>query len=1292
MHGEPDQLPEPLEFADAITADHKILNEDDESRMNDRVALIIVDRYTRWMQGFAAQSKEHSEIVRDLQRFLGPQTKPKHVYTDNSKEFITAMKQLNWTHDTSTPHRPQTNGVVERAVRVIKEGTTCSLVQSGLADKWWPEAMHCFCFLRNVSVVMETGKTAYQERFASDFTGPLIPFGAAVHYDPITDKDRKRTRAFGDKMLTGLFLGYHQQAGGGWSGDLLLIDAEEVAAATHFSDIHIKRFKAAEVSPILKDSEKKDSFCFPLAEGKIKQPGTSHLTDPQATMSDPFGLMQGPSSNGDEGTGGSPPTIEDTASPEQPKTDPDAPDPDANPYGLDSDEEEQQEEEDKDFWSFNGEVLICHHIRPRSTLFVPTDETCPIPIKWIDVMRYTTTDLENDKEKRILDCWNIKGNVALSDSWVGQTRFYPLFPLPPIGWEYVFGRKTKIQKTTRPGHLWVETWNGISDRDKKKAIQEWKDTIGPEIKEAHKQRGFWFVPKEEEQEYKTCIDKVKAELSPKRPPAMPLIADGRPYPFAASVKASSGQLDASGSGQLDAKSNSNLRSSRPHVERIAPRGHASEEWFACVHTPLPIPKAMQIPEAREALEKGWSKLERKKAWDISRVAPKAKVIRDAKAKGRSVHFGSLMDLCHIKNSQMGKEFWSYKGRIVFRGDIVKDEDGMFAVFTEQGASASNMAAAKFMDAIARMPGCDGEDSDAIGAYTQVRLSEAPKLLGPNVVTETWISLPPHRRPKSWSNIKDPVCPLNLNLYGHPLAALLWDLFQESILLKVGFEKVQSWECLYYHRAKRLFLSAYVDDYKMAGIKENIAPMWELLRSKGLDLEPAVPSKSNVYLGCAQRELEPDYDLIHAKREMMTRLCGDLSDSSGHGKLLGDDLPELLDNADFTPSTKTKRNKKKKGKSNSPIEASEESYEALNRVARGNSVQTKPGQPKVSAFCYEMPGHCAQTVDKYLELSGKSRESLKIKAPTPCIDDHLIPPEEFEVKGVLSEQAARIVLKALYVARIARYDFLWTVNILAREVTRWTIACDRRLHRLICYMHQTGDWAQVCFVGDSPSDCRLALFSDASFAGDLRDSKSTSGVFMCLVGPNTYVPICWMCKKQGAVSHSTAEAEVIALDAGVRMEGLPALTLWSLVIDVFEPTSKPVLAQELTVQERLTLRRQNFDVFGSVDYVPPSLPTCLGKGKLFLLEDNDAVLKMVVKGRSPNLRHVGRTHRVNLDWLFERLRKDPGVFMKWVGTKEQLGDILTKGSFTADAWKALLSLSLMLPPAARKYTQDLKPLK
>ena len=67
-----------------------------------------------------------------------------------------------------------------------------------------------------------------------------------------------------------------------------------------------------------------------------------------------------------------------------------------------------------------------------------------------------------------------------------------------------------------------------------------------------------------------------------------------------------------------------------------------------------------------------------------------------------------------------------------------------------------------------------------------------------------------------------------------------------------------------------------------------------------------------------------------------------------------------------------------------------------------------------------------------------------------------------------------------------------------------------------------------------------------------------------------------------------------------------------------------------------------------DWVPPSLPPLNPDGpKLFFVEDNDAVIKMVIKGRSPNLKHVPRTHRTNLDWLFERVRDDPAIFGRFV---------------------------------------------
>ena len=130
-----------------------------------------------------------------------------------------------------------------------------------------------------------------------------------------------------------------------------------------------------------------------------------------------------------------------------------------------------------------------------------------------------------------------------------------------------------------------------------------------------------------------------------------------------------------------------------------------------------------------------------------------------------------------------------------------------------------MTAAKVMDIISRMPGCDGQAADAVSSDTQVRMEDAPKFLKiPNSeCPDIWIRLPRHKWPKSWSSIEDPVVPLERNLYGHPLAGLSWERQFEKILLQHGWEKVSNWECLFVHREKKgLFLSVSVDDVKLAG--------------------------------------------------------------------------------------------------------------------------------------------------------------------------------------------------------------------------------------------------------------------------------------------------------------------------------------------------------------------------------------------------------------------------------------------------------------------------------------------
>ena len=84
---------------------------------------------------------------KSLRKFLEPAVKPKVIYTDNSLWFGKACEDLSWNHCTSTPHRSETNGIAERTVRGIKEGTSAVLLQSGLDEKWWADFAECYCYL-----------------------------------------------------------------------------------------------------------------------------------------------------------------------------------------------------------------------------------------------------------------------------------------------------------------------------------------------------------------------------------------------------------------------------------------------------------------------------------------------------------------------------------------------------------------------------------------------------------------------------------------------------------------------------------------------------------------------------------------------------------------------------------------------------------------------------------------------------------------------------------------------------------------------------------------------------------------------------------------------------------------------------------------------------------------------------------------------------------------------------------------------------------------------------------------
>ena len=163
------------------------------------------------------------------------------------------------------------------------------------------------------------------------------------------------------------------------------------------------------------------------------------------------------------------------------------------------------------------------------------------------------------------------------------------------------------------------------------------------------------------------------------------------------------------------------------------------------------------------------------------------------------------------------------------------------------------------------------------------------------------------------------------------------------------------------------------------------------------------------------------------------------------------------------------------------------------------------------------------------------------------------------------------------------------------------------------------------------------------------------------GSHTLVPTSWMCKKQTSVSHSSTESEIISLDTGLRFDGLPALELWDLIVSVLGTVSQisDRSGQPDNDVKKHHKSQRRIDVMEDIDSVPSNVQSSRQEALLYVFEDNEAVIKMIIKGRSPTMRHVSGTHRVALDWLLDRINLGSKIQIKYIDTKNQLADILTK---------------------------------
>ena len=248
----------------------------------------------------------------------------------------------------------------------------------------------------------------------------------------------------------------------------------------------------------------------------------------------------------------------------------------------------------------------------------------------------------------------------------------------------------------------------------------------------------------------------------------------------------------------------------------------------------------------------------------------------------------------------------------------------------------------------------------------------------------------------------------------------------------------------------------MDDINLAGKKQNIVPMWKLINKE-------------VFLG------EPTSLIMYTRDAFI--------DDAKQAKILWTNYRTMFES----------------------------------RISAGGTGKLPYSEKfRITSWSYDMEGHANKCVERYCELANKTTQQL-YKVSTPCIDDHHFKEEEMKSVGELSHVCSQIVLTCSCLARIGRLDILWSVNKLEKSITKWTKACDKRLNRLISYIHHTCEFKQYCYVCNASKQRILGLFQESDFAGDLVDSKSTSLGTLCVFGSHTFVPVSWMCKKQTLVS-------------------------------------------------------------------------------------------------------------------------------------------------------------------------------
>ena len=618
-----------------------------------------------------------------------------------------------------------------------------------------------------------------------------------------------------------------------------------------------------------------------------------------------------------------------------------------------------------------------------------------------------------------------------------------------------------------------------------------------------------------------------------------------------------------------------------HGTKVPPEGLGGKLFNAMVSRPVGRAEIDSNPKAKEAMLKEWKGLRDQEVFDFSMVREYDEVVAEAKKNKKEVHMARVHGICVEKNYQLpeGNPGRKFKGRGVLLGNQVKNQHWEAVFFQDLGNSPASFEASRWADFFGCLPGHSVKLADAIQAYIQA------KLKGPLC----WVELPTDAWPPEiqYWKFRRPVVRLDKALYGHPDSGTMWEQHCDKKVQEIGFKPIgEEWPSMYFHDKLKLLLVIYVDDLKLAGPSENLAKGWEMLRTV-LRIEPE--TDLGLYLGCVLSQGETQ---LHNGKKVKTITYN----MEGLLKLSVEKYLDIIGK-----DTKLK----KVSTPSLPEETKFSPYRA-----------PSDGKRKV-----ECPW-CAHSFDPEMTALNETANSR------PGQDSETLN------RGNLAPHAASVLMKLLYAARIARFDLLRSINALARNVTKWTKDDDARLHHLMCYVNSTLSLKMIGWVGDKIEDLSLGLFADADFAGCAQSLRSTSGSHLQVQGKFTRFPLAGGSKRQGCVSHSTPEAEIVAADTALRTLGIPALSLWKVFAKVFP--------------------------------------------QLLFHDDNQGMIGVVRSGRNPTMRHLERTHGISIASMHEHFQKDHFVLIYEI-TAKMAADIHTKGFRNPMAWKKACMLINLLEP-------------